>query len=1274
MRRRSLVVVLVIAVAALPAAASARIDAGRGAAASVAKPLTRADVTGTITPGGPGDRDDDYAGRQRATDLHGKRRAESGARRYGHFVGACELAETVQILKPDDTSIGSTGAISTAGWIDTKTLDTAGTHTVFVDPIGDATGSNTLTLYEVPADVSTPITIRAGPVTATINSPGQNAELPFSGAQGQQVRILGSQSTITAMNVMILNPDGSVLSNSGLVGTSYGTQTATLPTTGTYKVLVDPFEGRTGSVTLKLRINGDSPTNGASIDCATPVLRAEPNGAWNYQFQVASDAGFANVVDDSGTLEKTNTYTVPVEDLSGNGSYYWRWKSATTNWSAGRSFTQQRAMLGVRDYWPIWSLGQLAVNQANGNLVVSLPGPSYPTAVGSLAASATYNSLDPQNRGLGTGWVLVGGDEDSSPPAELVDHNLLTGAEQYDAVEVVGRDGSSTCFTHVAEANTYVSEPGDGSVLAENQDGTWTLTEGDGAIYTFGVPDGATGTARLASTEVAEASPGNGKLSYTFSTQDPTKVTSITDVGSGRSLTFSWNSLDAAACGNAIVCVSGPDGVVWRYVGDGPGGTSGQLARVNNGTRDLFAVSYDGSGRVNKLQNANDLDPSAASPGYDGDHSVTIGYDGNGKVASVNDGPINGQTPATSTWTFAYTPGNVQTTPTRAAHGSLPAGTARAAAGFTTVTPPRQQGQQNPKSTKTYYDSRGHPLEVVDLLGNKTMSGYTARDQLLWSEDEDGNPTDYAYDSLTDALLSVTGPDPDGGGPLARPITRYRYDETQIGTADTAGAALQGLRAEYFENTNLSGRPKARRTDANVDVNWGSGGPTALPGVTDNFSVRWSGYVNVTTAGNYYFSTVSDEGTRLVVDGIQLIDNWRDQTVTTTNAPAINLSVGLHKIALEYYDRTGPAEVHLRWECFWCGFYPAQVIAASRLRPGWTNQTSVVSPLGRIAFSHYADPASGLPDYTLEKLSDGTNVITSLTYDAFGRMTQKVMPKGNAGRTIDAGGNLQGSPNTTFATNWSYYGVDEAAPPPSVCGGGAAVGQAGLPKSTTPSGIATKTIVYDVAGRPIARTRGTGTICRTYTTEGRLASEIAPGETQATTYTYDPAGALRGATDASGTTTSEYDEGGRTKRRIDSFGAEATFLHDAEGNRVRRVAAAGALSSNPNYTTDYGYDDANHLAVLTDPAGRQYTFFYDNRGNLKATQYPNATFAWLNVNAAGRLDALYNRHGTLSAPLPGSVPADSQGSSLSDFAYTYNLDGAKTQEVRTGGGLASETT
>lgn len=257
--------------------------------------------------------------------------------------------------------------------------------------------------------------------------------------------------------------------------------------------------------------------------------------------------------------------------------------------------------------------------------------------------------------------------------------------------------------------------------------------------------------------------------------------------------------------------------------------------------------------------------------------------------------------------------------------------------------------------------------------------------------------------------------------------------------------------------------------------------------------------------------------------------------------------------------------MELRWACDACS--PAlseEVVPSSALRPVWLNPTSVVSSVGRVAFQHFADPAAGHPDYELVKLADGTDVITSYGYDDAGRITQKVMPKGNAGRTIDSGGTLQSSPDLTYATNWTYYGLSETAAPPAACGGGTAVPQAGLLKSVTSHGVAATTSVFDIAGRPIAVTNGAGATCSSYDAEGRLTSQSAPGDAQATGYTYDPAGMQRAAQDASGTVTTEYDEAGRLKRTVDSFGAEAIFSYDTEGNLLNRTTAAGALTSSPN--------------------------------------------------------------------------------------------------------------
>lgn len=121
---------------------------------------------------------------------------------------------------------------------------------------------------------------------------------------------------------------------------------------------------------------------------------------------------------------------------------------------------------------------------------------------------------------------------------------------------------------------------------------------------------------------------------------------------------------------------------------------------------------------------------------------------------------------------------------------------------------------------------------------------------------------------------------------------------------------IQNWRGEYFNNLNLSGAPTLVRDDANINFNWGTGAPTS--GITaDNFSVRWSKTFNL-TPGNYRFTTSTDDGVRLWVNGHQLINQWRDQPVTN-NSGVIYVG-GQADVVMEYYEHGGLAEARLTWQ------------------------------------------------------------------------------------------------------------------------------------------------------------------------------------------------------------------------------------------------------------------------------------------------------------------------------------------------------------------------
>ena len=110
--------------------------------------------------------------------------------------------------------------------------------------------------------------------------------------------------------------------------------------------------------------------------------------------------------------------------------------------------------------------------------------------------------------------------------------------------------------------------------------------------------------------------------------------------------------------------------------------------------------------------------------------------------------------------------------------------------------------------------------------------------------------------------------------------------------------------AEYFANRTLTGASAFTRCEATIANTWGAGGPgNGLP--NDSFSIRWSGSFTFPT-GTSTFNATADDGVRLWVDGVLLIDKWIDQGATTYTATR-TLTAGAHTVKVEYYENAGDA-------------------------------------------------------------------------------------------------------------------------------------------------------------------------------------------------------------------------------------------------------------------------------------------------------------------------------------------------------------------------------
>lgn len=120
-----------------------------------------------------------------------------------------------------------------------------------------------------------------------------------------------------------------------------------------------------------------------------------------------------------------------------------------------------------------------------------------------------------------------------------------------------------------------------------------------------------------------------------------------------------------------------------------------------------------------------------------------------------------------------------------------------------------------------------------------------------------------------------------------------------------------GLAGTYFNNINFTSQ-KLSRIDATVNFDWGTGAPASQIDA-DTFSVRWSGQVEPRYSENYTFYTTADDGVRLWINNVLLIDDWNEHSATERSG-AVTLTAGKkYNIKLEYFDNQQDASVKLMW-------------------------------------------------------------------------------------------------------------------------------------------------------------------------------------------------------------------------------------------------------------------------------------------------------------------------------------------------------------------------
>lgn len=79
----------------------------------------------------------------------------------------------------------------------------------------------------------------------------------------------------------------------------------------------------------------------------------------------------------------------------------------------------------------------------------------------------------------------------------------------------------------------------------------------------------------------------------------------------------------------------------------------------------------------------------------------------------------------------------------------------------------------------------------------------------------------------------------------------------------------------------------------------------------DFFGIKFEGFIDIKNAGKYSFTLVSDDGSRLLIDGKTVVDN-DGVHAPQAKGGSINLEKGTHSVTILFFEKSGGAELRAR--------------------------------------------------------------------------------------------------------------------------------------------------------------------------------------------------------------------------------------------------------------------------------------------------------------------------------------------------------------------------
>ncbi len=226
------------------------------------------------------------------------------------------------------------------------------------------------------------------------------------------------------------------------------------------------------------------------------------------------------------------------------------------------------------------------------------------------------------------------------------------------------------------------------------------------------------------------------------------------------------------------------------------------------------------------------------------------------------------------------------------------------------------------------------------------------------------------------------------------------FNSSAIGTGTgLLGQYWANTTSAAFTNTAFNTAPTLIRVDPAINFDWNSATPATNVG-PDTYVVQWTGAVEPQFSETYTFSTTTDDGVLLWVNGQLLVNEWVDQVPTTWSGQIPLVAQQRYNITMDYYQNGGGAEAYLFWSSPSIG--PMTLIPESQLYP-------VTNPPPSVSLTAPANGASYTASASVSLGADAAAQYNTLSFVSFYLGSTLLGSVSNVPYTLTAAGLAAGS-------------------------------------------------------------------------------------------------------------------------------------------------------------------------------------------------------------------------------------------------------------------------